>query len=588
MQGGERKQGEGAGCGPDALGPRAVRAAAGLAASVVLYGLLVWSPASLFSFARDAVYRDAGYLASVAFGLALLLEPLAAAFVHLVRARADVGSGAVARRAALACALALAACALLWAAVFAVGSPQAMPALLGVAAAVSGVVLAGAHLWWVGELARTAPSAARRALVLAACLSGLVNLAASLAPQTTVRVLAFALLAANAVLVAGCARPHGAGGEACGARSVPAAAPMPGAPAAGSAPSAACAKAAARTPLDLREAFASFAPIAVAAVVVTLVAPLVNTVLMVDALDPALRIGLGGCMDCAVGVALLALWTLPRRTPSPFAILLGYIALFFVVLLLVWVAGLRAQEVLLALGSAGFFLATYLLADASLDAARSGGPRACASFGVCCGVFMLARVVSDVVSLGLLNADVAEETRTLVTVFLLVYLLTCAAFLLFGALARRRRATVGAEPTGEAAARGDAGFHGPGAASASGMANAPASLDDPDAGGAPLPAASSATAPAPDDVRWEELARRCRRVAAARGLSQREREVLGLMMQGRNVPAIADELVLSRNTVQTHVRHLYERLGVHSRQELVAFVETFDGGARGGEGSSDV
>ena len=66
---------------------------------------------------------------------------------------------------------------------------------------------------------------------------------------------------------------------------------------------------------------------------------------------------------------------------------------------------------------------------------------------------------------------------------------------------------------------------------------------------------------------------RCERIATAYGLSQREREVLALMMRGRNVPAIAEELVLSRNTVQTHVRHLYEQLGVHSRQELIAFVE---------------
>ena len=48
-----------------------------------------------------------------------------------------------------------------------------------------------------------------------------------------------------------------------------------------------------------------------------------------------------------------------------------------------------------------------------------------------------------------------------------------------------------------------------------------------------------------------------------------------LIMRGRNVPAIAEELVLSRNTVQTHVRHIYEQLGVHSRQELVAYVESF-------------
>ena len=35
------------------------------------------------------------------------------------------------------------------------------------------------------------------------------------------------------------------------------------------------------------------------------------------------------------------------------------------------------------------------------------------------------------------------------------------------------------------------------------------------------------------------------------------------------VPEIADQLTLSVNTVRTHIRHLYEKLGVHSRTEAV-------------------
>jgi len=58
-----------------------------------------------------------------------------------------------------------------------------------------------------------------------------------------------------------------------------------------------------------------------------------------------------------------------------------------------------------------------------------------------------------------------------------------------------------------------------------------------------------------------------------RNLSSREREVLGYLVRGRSQPYIREELMLSKNTVATHVKHIYQKLDVHSRQELLDFVE---------------
>lgn len=62
-------------------------------------------------------------------------------------------------------------------------------------------------------------------------------------------------------------------------------------------------------------------------------------------------------------------------------------------------------------------------------------------------------------------------------------------------------------------------------------------------------------------------------VGAARNLSHRETEVLGLLARGRSLPYIAETLVLSENTVRSHARRIYNKLGVHSKQELLDLVQ---------------
>lgn len=65
----------------------------------------------------------------------------------------------------------------------------------------------------------------------------------------------------------------------------------------------------------------------------------------------------------------------------------------------------------------------------------------------------------------------------------------------------------------------------------------------------------------------------CRTLAQTHGLSAREEEILGYLARGRSQPYIREELVLSKNTVATHVKHIYQKLNVHSRQELIDLFE---------------
>jgi DNA-binding CsgD family transcriptional regulator len=58
----------------------------------------------------------------------------------------------------------------------------------------------------------------------------------------------------------------------------------------------------------------------------------------------------------------------------------------------------------------------------------------------------------------------------------------------------------------------------------------------------------------------------------AAGATAREREVATLIARGLTNPEIAEALVLSPHTVSDHVKSLFEKLGVSSRQELVARV----------------
>ena len=54
------------------------------------------------------------------------------------------------------------------------------------------------------------------------------------------------------------------------------------------------------------------------------------------------------------------------------------------------------------------------------------------------------------------------------------------------------------------------------------------------------------------------------------GLSQRETEVLALLIQGKDTKAIAAELSIHSSTIRKHLENIYAKWGVKSRTEAIA------------------
>lgn len=65
------------------------------------------------------------------------------------------------------------------------------------------------------------------------------------------------------------------------------------------------------------------------------------------------------------------------------------------------------------------------------------------------------------------------------------------------------------------------------------------------------------------------------------GLSSRETEVAALLLAGRSRPYIRDELVISLNTVHSHVSNIYAKCGVHSQREFMDLLAAPREGAAG-------
>lgn len=71
----------------------------------------------------------------------------------------------------------------------------------------------------------------------------------------------------------------------------------------------------------------------------------------------------------------------------------------------------------------------------------------------------------------------------------------------------------------------------------------------------------------------EDLETRCEQLAQAGGLSPRESEIMLFIGRGYSPAFIAKKLVLSDSTVRSHVKNIYRKLGVNSREDLLQAID---------------
>lgn len=69
------------------------------------------------------------------------------------------------------------------------------------------------------------------------------------------------------------------------------------------------------------------------------------------------------------------------------------------------------------------------------------------------------------------------------------------------------------------------------------------------------------------------LEHRCDQLASEKGLSPRETEILILLARGHSLPYVQKALQISRGTASTHADHIYRKLNVHTRQELLDLID---------------
>ena len=57
-------------------------------------------------------------------------------------------------------------------------------------------------------------------------------------------------------------------------------------------------------------------------------------------------------------------------------------------------------------------------------------------------------------------------------------------------------------------------------------------------------------------------------------LTPREQEIARLLARGYDRKLIASTFTISQETVKTHTKHIYQKLDIHSRRELVALLDS--------------
>ena len=172
------------------------------------------------------------------------------------------------------------------------------------------------------------------------------------------------------------------------------------------------------------------------------------------------------------------------------------------------------RVIVLFVGSFGFTLFSIVMMMSCISIARDEGISLVFVYALFAGITYVSRLIGDGLASLIANSSLSQETQLVTSVFVLLYGCSLVMFVLV------RRG-----------------------------------------------AADKASSSKPSGV--DVLQQTVLQIAQEHGLSQRQTEVLDLLVHGYDVPSIAKKLFISENTVRTHTKKVYALLDVHSKQEII-------------------
>lgn len=182
-------------------------------------------------------------------------------------------------------------------------------------------------------------------------------------------------------------------------------------------------------------------------------------------------------------------------------------------------------------------------------------------YASCVGPTLAALLVGDVIGMLLTDRALLDVALTVELLFVCVYLLAMVLLLVSVGRKAFTRRTVEKVPEDRLLSESeDLSSH------PNETAGAQASDEQPET----APDSSRTTrAFAQTPEREPRLEDRIAAIEHAEPLSARELEVLNLILKGNTVAAVSRKLFISENTVRGHTKHIYRKLSVHSKQELI-------------------
>jgi DNA-binding CsgD family transcriptional regulator len=377
-----------------------------------------------------------------------------------------------------------------------------------------GFTIAALFMFWLSDIAKRTPGAARKVFVLSMVFSALLNaLLYLIEPFYILRVMCPVLMMTSLALCWFFRQTGFDEGELSShlsSRTVKRGKPHP-------------------LSLSFQELMAP----AICAVVLLLVVPAINYVALEDGVEWRSRFLLISSAQLLAAAVLFVVLGVVKRGPLMVTAFVGAAPLLAVALFLFPFLGTAYQYALLLTGSFLHFIVTVLLmADSVKTAAKQTtdprvlyGPLGALTFLV---TYFAAQIMDSIVQSG-----ISRDIQMVATAFFLVYLFGVVFFFVQNLKRERERQETVEDNSVISTLR-------------------------------------------QKDWRWGKDSREtecCRYIQRRYDLSERETEVLEKLLHGKNAPAIAEELVISPNTVRSHIKRLYRALDIHSRQELIESFE---------------